>query len=161
MPQLVQSVARSLEILEALASEPELGLVEVAARTALQPSTAHRLLATLVARGYATQTAPAAATRSATSSPSSPAIATSGCARSPARTSRSSSSVTGETANLSVLAPPNAVYVDQVDGDRGPCGCSRGSAPPSPPTRPAAGKAMLAHAPGETVAATLAARWRR
>ena len=54
----MQSVARSLEILESLAGERELGLVEIAARTGLRPSTAHRLLATLVARGYAVQSRP-------------------------------------------------------------------------------------------------------
>ena len=54
----MQSVARSLEILESLAGERELGLAEIAARTGLRPSTAHRLLATLVARGYAVQSRP-------------------------------------------------------------------------------------------------------
>ena len=45
---LVQAVARSLDILDALAGETELGLVEIANRAGLGPSTAHRLLATLV-----------------------------------------------------------------------------------------------------------------
>ena len=63
MPQpRVQSLDRALDLLEALASAEELGVSELAARTGLVPSTAHRLLATLVARGYAAQTRPAAAT---------------------------------------------------------------------------------------------------
>src|SRR3954468_10480857 len=53
--QRVQSLDRALDLLEALASAEELGVSELAARTGLVPSTAHRLLATLVARGYAAQ----------------------------------------------------------------------------------------------------------
>src|SRR3954447_2164515 len=53
--QRVQSLDRALDLLEALASADELGVSEIAAKTGLVPSTAHRLLATLVARGYAAQ----------------------------------------------------------------------------------------------------------
>ena len=52
--QRVQSLDRALDLLEALASTDELGVSEVAAKTGLVPSTAHRLLGTLVARGSAT-----------------------------------------------------------------------------------------------------------
>jgi IclR family acetate operon transcriptional repressor len=56
MPQpRVQSLERALDLLEALAGADDLGVSEVAARTGLVPSTAHRLLGTLVARGYASQ----------------------------------------------------------------------------------------------------------
>ena len=54
-PALVQSVGRSLDLLEAVAAE-NLGLVALAERTGLGPSTAYRLLATLVDRGYVTRT---------------------------------------------------------------------------------------------------------
>jgi IclR family acetate operon transcriptional repressor len=47
----IQSVARALDLLEALGQE-ELGLAELGRRTGLQPSTTHRMLATLTARGY-------------------------------------------------------------------------------------------------------------
>ena len=58
MPQpRVQSLDRALDLLEALASAGELGVSDLAARTGLVPSTAHRLLATLVERGYAAQSA--------------------------------------------------------------------------------------------------------
>ena len=56
MPQpRVQSLERALDLLEALAGADELGVSEIAAQTGLVPSTAHRLLGTLVARGYASQ----------------------------------------------------------------------------------------------------------
>src|SRR3954463_12447375 len=52
MPQpRVQSLERALDLLEALAEADDLGVSEVAARTGLVPSTAHRLLGTLVAPG--------------------------------------------------------------------------------------------------------------
>ena len=56
MPQpRVQSLERALDLLEALAGTDELGVSDLAAQTGLVPSTAHRLLGTLVSRGYAAQ----------------------------------------------------------------------------------------------------------
>jgi DNA-binding IclR family transcriptional regulator len=52
----VQSLDRALDILEALAGAGRgIGIVDLSARVGLHASTAHRLLATLVARGYARQ----------------------------------------------------------------------------------------------------------
>lgn len=49
----VQSIDRVLDILEALSASPQgMALSELAAATSLHASTAHRLLASLVARGY-------------------------------------------------------------------------------------------------------------
>src|SRR3954451_25243660 len=58
MPQpRVQSLDRALDLLEALASAGELGVSDLAARTGLVPSTAHRLRATLLERVCAAQSA--------------------------------------------------------------------------------------------------------
>ena len=122
MPQpRVQSLDRALDLLEALARTDELGVSEVAAQTGLVPSTAHRLLSTLVARGYAAQN---------------PATGrylmgykllelTSGLQdrlgrlRAAARAHLEAiQRETGETTNLVVLEGRNVVYVDTVAGSQ-------------------------------------------
>jgi IclR family acetate operon transcriptional repressor len=53
-PGGVQSVERVIDLLELLAGEPgEVPLARLAAASGLPPSTVHRLMSTLVARGYA------------------------------------------------------------------------------------------------------------
>jgi IclR family acetate operon transcriptional repressor len=122
MPQQrVQSLDRALDLLEALAASDELGVSEIAARTGLVPSTAHRLLGTLVARGYAAQ------------SPASGRYLlgykllelTSGLQdrlgrlRTAARPHLEAiQAETGETTNLVVLEGHDVVYVDSVSGTR-------------------------------------------
>lgn len=51
----VQSVTRTLDLLETLGREGALGVVELAARVGLAQGTAHRLLTTLAERGYVRQ----------------------------------------------------------------------------------------------------------
>ena len=51
----VQSVERSLDILEALAEMGEAGIAQLSARVGLHASTVHRLLSTLIGRGYVRQ----------------------------------------------------------------------------------------------------------
>ena len=51
----VKSVARALELLAALSEGEELALGDLAARASLVPSTAHRLLLTLIEAGYVVQ----------------------------------------------------------------------------------------------------------
>ncbi len=51
----VQSVERTLDILEALAGMGEAGIGQLSARVVLHASTVHRLLSTLIARGYVRQ----------------------------------------------------------------------------------------------------------
>jgi DNA-binding IclR family transcriptional regulator len=117
----VQSLERALDLLEALASTDELGVSDLAARTGLVPSTAHRLLGTLVSRGYAAQ------------SPASGRYLlgykllelTSGLQdrlerlRTAARPHLEAiMDQTGETTNLVVLEGRNAVYIESVTGTR-------------------------------------------
>jgi len=53
---MVQSIVRALSLMEALGdSRGEVGIAELSKRVGLHVSTAHRILATLVARGYARQ----------------------------------------------------------------------------------------------------------
>src|SRR3954452_21039176 len=120
-PQRVQSLERALDLLEALADAGELGVSDVATRTGLVPSTAHRLLGTLVARGYAVQ-----------SSSSGRSLLgfkllelTSGLQdrlerlRAAARPHLEAIQAdTGETTNLVVLEGRNAVYIESVSGTR-------------------------------------------
>lgn len=51
----VQSVERTLDILEALAEMGEAGIAQLSNHVALHASTVHRLLATLIGRGYVRQ----------------------------------------------------------------------------------------------------------
>jgi DNA-binding IclR family transcriptional regulator len=51
----VQSVERTLDLLEALAETGESGIAQLSSRVGLHASTVHRLLATLLARGYVRQ----------------------------------------------------------------------------------------------------------
>lgn len=58
-PRTIQSVDRALDLLDTLASASgELTLSDIAARTGLNASTCHHLLATLARRGYVGQTPP-------------------------------------------------------------------------------------------------------
>jgi IclR family acetate operon transcriptional repressor len=117
----VQSLERALDLLEALADSDELGVSELATRTGLVPSTAHRLLGTLVSRGYAAQ------------SPTTGRYLlgdkllelTAGLKdrleqlRHAARPHLEAiMEQTGETTNLVVLEGRNAVYIESVTGTR-------------------------------------------
>ena len=119
--QRVQSLDRALDLLEALAAADELGVSEIASRTGLVPSTAHRLLGTLVARGDAAQ------------SPASGRYLlgykllelTSGLQdrlqrlRTAARPHLEAiQEETGETTNLVVLEGRDVVYIESVSGTR-------------------------------------------
>src|ERR671915_469056 len=117
----VQSLERAFDLLEALAPGGELGVTELANRTGLVPSTAHRLLHTLAKRGYVSQ-----------SSESGRYLlgykvveVASGLEQRLARLKAVArphleriQRATGETVNLVVLDADRVVYVDQVEGSR-------------------------------------------
>jgi IclR family acetate operon transcriptional repressor len=154
----VQSVARSFDLLEAVAAEDEIGLVELAHRTGLQPSTTHRLLATLIECGYVVQNAQTSRYRL-----SHKVVELAGGPEHRIERLRTAvrphlvaiRDATDETTNLCVLDRFTIVYVDQAEsghavrmltelGRRVPahaCG---------------AGKVMLAHQPSDVIAALVA-----
>jgi DNA-binding IclR family transcriptional regulator len=117
----VQSLERALDLVEALSDGGELGVTELANRTGLVPSTAHRLLHTLTKRGYVSQ-----------SSESGRYLlgykvveVASGLEQRLERLRLAArphleriQRATGETVNLVVLDADRVVYVDQVEGSR-------------------------------------------
>ena len=146
---VVQSVVRSLQLLEAIAASAEVGLTELTRRTGLSPSTTHRLLATLVECGYVVQGPHSNRYRlghrvAALSGSIDERLARLRAAAAP-RMSRLSEEY-DETINLSVLDRLDVVYVDQLPSSRAVRMFTRiGSHVPAYAT--AAGKAMLAFAP--------------
>jgi DNA-binding IclR family transcriptional regulator len=117
----VQSLERAFDLLEALASGGELGVTELANRTGLVPSTAHRLLHTLAKRGYVSQS-----TESGRYLLGYKVVeVASGLERRLERLRvvarphlEGIQRATGETVNLVVLDADRVVYVDQVEGSR-------------------------------------------
>jgi DNA-binding IclR family transcriptional regulator len=153
----VQSVERSLELLETLARVEDLGLVEIAAQAGLQPSTAHRLLATLVAHGYVVQSA---TNKRYLLGYKLAELADALNRRSERLRSlanphlRSIRQATGESVSLTMLEPPNVVYVDQIAGTQSVRMFARiGASVQAHAT--AAGKAMLAFMAPDAVAAVV------
>jgi DNA-binding IclR family transcriptional regulator len=151
----VQSLERAFDLLEALSAGGELGVTELANRTGLVPSTAHRLLHTLAKRGYVSQ-----------SSESGRYLlgykvveVASGLERRLDRLRvvarphlERIQRATGETVNLVVLDADRVVYVDQVEGSRNVrMFTTVGTSVPAHTT--GAGKAILAAGPPEAAAA--------
>jgi IclR family acetate operon transcriptional repressor len=117
----VQSLERSLDILEVLAQDgPHVAIVDLAHRTGLHVSTVHRLLSTLLGRGYVQQDA---ATNKYSLGLRALQLAAGASLfadfRSLAKPHlQDLMELTGETANLVVLAEDEAVYIEQVEGPR-------------------------------------------
>jgi IclR family acetate operon transcriptional repressor len=150
----VQSLERALDLLEALAGGDELGVTELASRTQLVPSTAHRLLATLAKRGYVTHNSESGryvlgykVVEVATGLQHSLSRL-----RAVARPHLEGiQKATGETTNLVVRDGNRVVYVDQVEGSRSVRMFTIVGAAALAHTT-ASGKAILAFGPSEAVA---------
>ncbi|MGH9022819.1 MAG: IclR family transcriptional regulator [Acidimicrobiia bacterium] len=111
----VQSVVRALELLEVLASSVDgLGVIDVAGESGLPQATVHRLLATLVGRGFVRQD-PASRKYTLGSKLLRLGEAASRLFRSWARPYLAELvSISGETSNLALLEDGYVVYVAQV-----------------------------------------------
>ena len=155
MSPTVQSLERAFDLLEALADGGELGVTELAARTGLVPSTAHRLLTTLAKRGYVTQSADNGRYLLGYKV----VEVASGLEQRLARLKAVArphleriQRATGETVNLVVLDADRVVYVDQVEGSRSVrMFTAVGTAALAHTT--GSGKAILAFGPPEVAAA--------
>jgi DNA-binding IclR family transcriptional regulator len=156
----VQSLERAFDLLEVLASGGELGVTELAHRTGLVPSTAHRLLHTLAKRGYVSQSSE---TGRYLLGYKVVEVASGlehrlGRLRVVARPHLEAiQRETGETVNLVVLDADRVVYVDQVEGSRQVrMFTTVGTSVPAHTT--GSGKAILANGPSETVEALYGGR---
>ena len=115
--QSVQSVERTLDLLEALAAaQGEVSITNLAQRTGLHVSTVHRLLATLVHRGYVRQNRESSryylGSKMALLGEGAPRYTE---LRLQAQTALSAlTDLIDETTNLVVLEDTAAVYIDQV-----------------------------------------------
>ena len=142
----VQSVVRSLRLREEIAASAEVGLIELARRTDLSPSTAHRLLATLIECGYVVQGPSSNRYRlghrvAALSGSIDDRLARLRAAARPCMAKLRDEY--DETTNLSVLDGVNLVYIDQLGSSRAVRMFTRiGSHVPGYAT--GSGKAMLA-----------------
>ena len=125
-PQPVQSVVRSMRLLEALASVGELGrrdlgVTEISRLAGLSPGTAHRLLATLGGEGYVTRDETTSRYRLGPRLFALAAVAESEIATVRAQAAAAMEDLKHtfrETVNLAVLDRRHIIYVDQVESDR-------------------------------------------
>lgn len=115
----VQSIVRALTLLEALGdSRGEVGIAELSKRVGLHVSTTHRLLATLVARGYARQSPETGryALGAKTLHLAESYLSQMDLRRIVRPILEQLSRETGETANLVILDDREALYLDKAEG---------------------------------------------
>jgi DNA-binding IclR family transcriptional regulator len=156
----VQSLERAFDLLEALSAGGELGVTELANRTGLVPSTAHRLLHTLAKRGYVSQS-----TESGRYLLGYKVVEVASGLEQRLERLRVVSRphleriqrATGETVNLVVLDADRVVYVDQVEGSRNVrMFTTVGTSVPAHTT--GSGKAIMAASPPDAVDALYGGR---
>jgi len=153
----VQSVERTLDLLEALAEMGEAGIAQLSGRVGLHASTVHRLLSTLIARGYARQNpetgryllglkpldvARAVRDHLDLRMESLPVL-------------RELMRKSGETANLAVLDDHHLVYLEQVSAPGWMLRMFVQVGARAPLHSTASGKVLLAHLPPESLRAML------
>ncbi len=154
----MQSVERTLDILEALAERGEAGIAQLSQQVGLHASTVHRLLSTLIARGYVRQNpetgrymlglkaldvARAVKDHIDLRMESLPIL-------------RELMKQSGETANLSVLDGQQLVYLEQVSSPGWMLRMFVQVGARAPLHSTAAGKVLLAHLPEPELKAMLA-----
>lgn len=148
-PGTVQALGRALDLLDLLAAHPGLTLSEVAERSGQPPSTVHRVLHTLAARGMA-ESDPA--TQAWNIGPQafrlgSAFMRRSGLVDRARPVMRALMEHTGETANLGILHGDSVLFLGQVETSE----TIRAFFPPgtrSPLHASGIGKALLAFRPG-------------
>jgi IclR family acetate operon transcriptional repressor len=154
----IQSVSRAIDLLEALALQEEVGLVDLATATRLLPSTAHRLLATLAERKYVAQNPETGRYALGYKVLELASYAELGVSylRALARPHLDELRRTvDETTKLVILDGTSVVYVDKVDATRSVRGFARiGQSLPAHVA--ASGKAILAFQGNESVNAVVA-----
>ena len=146
----LRSVGKALELLDLLgASDRPIGVMELSRELRIAPSSAHRLLSTFLARGYATQSAAGAGYRRG---PAVIRLRTHGFVTTPALTAaarpllRDICLSLGETTHLMVLDGLDVVELDMVQSP-GPVAGHHAIGARVPPHATAAGHALLAHSP--------------
>jgi IclR family acetate operon transcriptional repressor len=152
-PGTVQSVGRSLELIEAVARLGDAGLVELSEATGLSPSTTHRLLATLIAYGWVAQDPRTSRYRLGQR-----LVAIAGGAEARSARLRAAAQPAmrrlrdeyDETTNLVVLDGLSIVYIDQVESSR-PVRMFSQIGNRVPAHASGAGKAQLAYQPHAVV----------
>ncbi|RJL08325.1 HTH-type transcriptional regulator BhcR [Paracoccus siganidrum] len=153
----IQALDRALDILDLLAAHPGLTLSEVAEKMEQSPSTVHRVLHTLAARGVA-ESDPATQTwhiGPATFRLGSAFMRRSGIVERARPVLRALMEHTGETANLGILNGDSVLFVSQAETHE----TIRAFFPPgtrSPLHASGIGKALLAFGRPETARALLA-----
>jgi DNA-binding IclR family transcriptional regulator len=157
------SAAKALALIDAFAGARSiLGVTELAQRSGLPKSTAHRLLTVLMAQGFVQRTGDRYRLSEHLFELGSfvPLCRPNGLRHRATPFLAELFAQTRQTIHLAVLRQSDVLYIDKLFGhDAAPCGTAVGARKPAYAT--ALGKAMLAHAPGEAVERAMAGPFTR